>query len=163
MSLAKYISDQCIDLDLYFDFEEKEDEHPNTLLWRKKEMVLQELVQLLDASGKIKNSKRLFTHILNREKKATTGLGEGFALPHVRTMEARELTMALARCPEGVDFGAMDGEPVYVFLAMVAPPHDDNLYLRIYKEIAQGISEGLMDEILNAHHVGEVYRALKKH
>ncbi|RME85563.1 MAG: PTS sugar transporter subunit IIA, partial [Planctomycetota bacterium] len=99
----------------------------------------------------------------NREKKATTGLGEGFALPHVRTMEARDLAMALLRVPEGVDFDAIDQKPVYLFLAMVAPPYDDNLYLRIYRDIAKGISADLREELLQATHLGDVYGALKKY
>ena len=161
MDIARHISDQCIELDLQIYLEDIEDEHPNKTLWRGKEAILKEMVNLLEASGNIKNPSRLYNDIFNREKKATTALGEGFAIPHVRTMEARELTFALARSEEGLDFEALDEEPVHIFLAMVAPPHDDNLYLRIYKQIAKGISEGLMDALMSAEHKGDIFRAFK--
>lgn len=163
MSLAKYISPNSINIDFVLDLEFREEEHPNQILWKKKKAILEELVRLLDQSGKIKNSSRLFTHLFNREKKSTTGLGEGFALPHVRSIEAKELAMALLRVSEGVDFDAIDKKPVYLFLAMVAPPYDDNLYLRIYRDIAKGISSDLKEELLQASHIGEVYGALKKY
>lgn len=161
MNLSKHLNDQCIDLDFEIYIEEIEDEHPNKTLMRKKEAVIQGMADLLEMSGNIKNPTRLFKDLFNREKKATTALGDGFALPHVRTMEARELTFALARSEEGIDFEAPDDQPVHLFLVMVAPPHDDNLYLRVYKQISKGLSEGLLEALLEARHKGEVFRALK--
>ena len=160
---TKHLSEHSILLDFSVDVEVSEEEHPNQILWKKKRAVLDKITDLLYASGNIKNRSKLFTDLYNREKKATTALERGFAIPHVRTMEAREFTVALMRCPEGVDFGALDENPTYLFLAMVAPPYDDKLYLRVYRSIAKGISENLMSELMEAESVGEVYRALRKY
>ncbi|OHB74207.1 MAG: hypothetical protein A2Z34_10250 [Planctomycetes bacterium RBG_16_59_8] len=101
-----------------------------------KESVLREIVALHDASGNVSNTSKLFTDMWNREKKATTAVGDGIAIPHVRTMQAREFTLAFARSTEGVEFAAIDGEPVHFFFSVIAPPHNDALYLKVYKEMA---------------------------
>jgi mannitol/fructose-specific phosphotransferase system IIA component (Ntr-type) len=106
-------------------------------VWSVKEAVLRELVALLDASGKVANARKLATDLENRERKATTGIGGGIAIPHVRTMQAREFTMCFARSTPGVEFGATDGQPVHFFFGVVSPPYDDKLYLEVYREIGK--------------------------
>ncbi len=126
-----------------------------------KEAILQELVDLLSLSGKISNSKKLFLDMRNRERKATTGIGSGVAVPHVRTRQAREFVMALARAPEGVDFDAIDGGKVFLFLAMVSPPYEDRQYLRVYQKIGKIFSqEEILERILNSPTEHEIIRIL---
>ena len=45
--------------------------------------------------------------------------------------------MAFLRSTPGLEFDAPDGRPVHVFLALVAPPWDDRLYLKVYREAAE--------------------------
>lgn len=107
------------------------------LLWYVKERVLEELVRLFAASGKIGNLRKFSQDLLNRERKASTALGGGVAIPHVRTMQAKDFIFCFARSTAGVEFGAPDGLPVRFFFGVVAPPHDDRLYLEVYREIAR--------------------------
>lgn len=126
-----------------------------------KEAVLEELVDLLVGSGKVSNPRKLFLDLRNRERKATTGIGGGIAIPHVRTRQAREFVMALARSTPGIDFGAIDDKKVHLFLAMVSPPYEDRLYLRVFGKIGRIFSqEGLLQEILEATTVHEIVRIL---
>ncbi len=110
-------------------------------VWSVKERVLGELLALFDASGKVGNATKLRTDLENRERKATTGIGGGIAIPHVRTMQAKEFTICFARSTPGVEFGAVDGQPVHLFFGVVAPPYDDKLYLEVYKTIGELLSE----------------------
>lgn len=127
-----------------------------------KESVLAELAGLLDQSGRIGNKTKLLRDLVNRERKATTGIGRGFAIPHVRTREAREFLFAVARSREGILFDAMDDKPVHIFLVFVSPPHDDQLYLNVYKRIAEGITTTtVFDDLMAAETEGEVLRAMK--
>jgi len=102
-----------------------------------KESILEELVNLLDRSGKIGNRRKLLTDFVNRERKATTAIGHGIAIPHVRSLQAKELLVGVARADPGYEFDAPDGEPVRLFFVMAAPPYDDNLYLRLFKSLAE--------------------------
>lgn len=106
-------------------------------VWSVKERVLEELVGLFTASGKIGNPKKFAADLLNRERKSTTAIGGGIAIPHVRTMQAKDFVLCFARSTPGVEFGAVDGAPVHFFFGVVAPPHDDKLYLEVYREVAR--------------------------
>src|SRR3990170_2725663 len=66
-------------------------------VWSVKERVLSEIVDLLDASERVSNKSKLLTDLTNRERKDTTAVGDGIAIPHVRTMQAKEFTMCFAR------------------------------------------------------------------
>jgi PTS system fructose-specific IIC component len=110
-------------------------------VWSIKQGVLEELVGLLDTSGRVANANKLLTDLVNREKKSSTGIGEGIAIPHVRTMQAREFAICVARSTPGVEFDALDGAPVRIFFGVIAPPYDDKLYLEVYREIGTLLTE----------------------
>lgn len=129
--------------------------------WSVKEEVLRELVELIEASGKVSNPKKLFTDLLNRERKATTAIGGGLAVPHVRTMQAKDLVLFFARSTPGVEFVSLDRAPVHLFIGVVAPPYDDALYLRLYKRIAQSFSiPGATERLMAAKDEHEAIKIL---
>lgn len=130
-----------LELDTTLPGEVPEGGSPSRLVWSVKERVLEELVGLLDASGRIVNATKLRTDLVNREKKATTALGDGIAIPHVRTLQARDFTICFARSTPGLDFDAPDGRPVRIFFGVVAPPYDDRLYLEVYRGIGTLLSQ----------------------
>jgi len=103
----------------------------------EKESVLAELVGLLSTSEKIANPSKLLTEFVHRERKATTAIGDGIAIPHVRTYQTRELVIAVGRSEEGLEFDAPDDSPVRLFFAMAAPSYDDTLYLRVFKALGE--------------------------
>src|SRR5687767_4349252 len=78
------------------DEEEQDGEPTKKQLWEQKVRILGGLVGLLDKSGKITNPKKCLTDLKNRESKASTALGSGIALPHVRTPQAKGFCMAIA-------------------------------------------------------------------
>ena len=144
--------------------EEKPEEwSENRFLWSVKSSILQELVGLLEASGKVSNPKKLFTDLENRERKATTGIGKGIAIPHVRTMQAKDFTLCFARCTPGIYFATLDKEPVHFFFGVVAPPYKDKLYLEVYKKIGQVFgTEEARASLYEAKNEHEVIRILSK-
>jgi len=132
--------------------------------WELKESVLREIGALLIASGRAGNPNKLHTDLLNRERKATTGIGQGIAIPHVRTMNVKSMVMAFARSTSGVEFLALDGKPVHLFLAVVAPPYDDAQYLKFYREMASIFMDpARVRELMDAqdeHEVIKVFRSV---
>lgn len=128
-------------------------------IWSVKEAVLGELAELFDASGRVVNRSKLVTDLCNRERKASTAIGEGVAIPHVRTLQAREFILCFARSTPGVEFGA--DEPVHLFVGVVAPPYDDRLYLEVYRELARIFkSERARETLLTTADVHEVVKIL---
>lgn len=116
---------------------------------------------LLERSGKVNHLRRLTEDLNNREKKATTLLGEGLALPHVRTMQARELAAAAIVFRDAVDLGAPDDEPIRLVLCVVSPPYDDQSYLKLYKRLGHALKDTELLEWLQwVESPGEVVRLL---
>ena len=72
-----------------------------------------------------------------RESRASTALGEGVALPHARLSGIEECRAAFLRVEHPVDFGAADGNPVDLVLALLVPEHDVNAQLQRLAEIAE--------------------------
>jgi mannitol/fructose-specific phosphotransferase system IIA component (Ntr-type) len=90
--------------------------------------------------------ERLLTAILEREALHSTGFGGGLAMPHVRLKEARDFALVLARCP-GVEFGAVDGEPVRLLFLVVGPMEEKGRYQKIMARAAKFLkaeAEGLL-------------------
>jgi mannitol/fructose-specific phosphotransferase system IIA component (Ntr-type) len=131
-------------------------------LWKIKESVLAEIADLLAAGGRVGSRNRLFTDLLNRERKSTSGLAHGIAMPHVRTVEAREVVLAVARSTPGLEFDCVDGGPAHLFFGIVAPPYDDLLYLRICRQMAAALRhDAIRETFLDARDEGEVIRAMR--
>ncbi len=105
-----------------------------------KEMIIDELLDILDPAEKVGNRNKLFIDFMNREKKASTGIGKGFAIPHIRSMQAKDFMIGFGRKPAGYEFDAIDGKPVRFFFVMAAPPYDDSLYLKVFKSISELVS-----------------------
>ncbi|UCG60959.1 MAG: PTS sugar transporter subunit IIA [Candidatus Zixiibacteriota bacterium] len=132
--------------------------------WRQngKEMIIEELVSLLEVGNRIGNRNKLLIDFINRERKATTGLGYGVAVPHVRSMQAKDFMIAFARSTEGYDFGSLDTSPTHLFFIMAAPPYDDNLYLKVFKSLAEMLQyESFREELMSLQSPGELIRALR--
>ena len=101
-----------------------------------KDEILKELIGLLGMDEK--SEAILFKTLKRRENLGSTGIGKGIAIPHCRSLVVNRLRLAYGRKPAGVDFKAIDGNPVYNFFLIVAPPLEvSNQYLPVLGRIAQ--------------------------
>ncbi len=165
MNFARYLREDSVDLAFDPELPElREGANPERHRQKCKEIIIASMAELLCRSNRIVNPSKLRTDLIHRERRASTGIGENLAMPHVRTAQARDFTIAFARCATGLDFDSLDGEPVYFLLALVAPPHDDRLYTKVYKRVAKVFKNPtLRHELRNAQHPGEVTRILNRH
>ena len=165
MKISWFLTPELIKLEMGSRLEldpETELSPPRKILLLK-EAIIHELVELLDKSGKVRNKNKLFLDLFNREKKASTGIGNGIAIPHVRTLQVKELVMGFARSPKGYDFDCMDGQPAHLFFVMAAPPYADTLYLKIFKSLAEILQfESVREKLLQATTEHEIIRAIRK-
>src|SRR5213595_4371446 len=105
-----------------------------------KDDVLRELIGLLKLDEK--SEGMLFKMLKRRENLGSTGIGQGIAIPHCRSLVVNRLRVAFGRRLEGVDFKAIDDQPVHYFFLIVAPPLEvSNQYLPVLGKIAQFAKE----------------------
>jgi PTS system nitrogen regulatory IIA component len=106
-----------------------------------KDTVLKELVGLLKLDEKAEGM--LFKMLKRRETLGSTGIGQHIAIPHCRSLVVSRLRCAFGRMMKGVDFKAIDDQPVNFFFLIVAPPLEvSNQYLPVLGKIAQFAKEG---------------------
>jgi len=84
---------------------------------------LRQLVHALEKAGKIKKEdvSSIYQSLKKREDLGSTGIGKGVAVPHTKTDRVKRLMGMLGRSRKGVDFAAIDGEPVHVFFLILSP------------------------------------------
>jgi PTS system fructose-specific IIC component len=146
VNVLRFLHPECIKLDLETHASEavegESDTQRDKRLQRDKEHVLEELTDLFDRSGLVVNRSKFLRDLTNRERKATTAVAPGIAIPHVRTMQVRAFVMGFARAPgDGIPFDSLDGEPTKLFFLLASPPYDDRTYLAVYRELAQLIQD----------------------
>ena len=114
-----------------------------------KDDILKELIGLLGLEEK--SDAILFKTLKRRENLGSTGIGSGIAIPHCRSLVVNRLRLGYGRKSEGVDFSAIDGEPVKHFFLIVAPPLEvSNQYLPVLGKIAQFAKDPEVPELLES-------------
>jgi fructose PTS system EIIBC or EIIC component len=146
VNVLRFLHPECIKLDLETHASEPVENETETQrdkrLQRDKERVLEELAGLFDRSGLVVNRSKFLRDLTNRERKATTAVAPGIAIPHVRTLQVRAFVMGFARASgDGIPFDSLDGEPTRLFFLLASPPYDDRTYLAVYRELAQLIQD----------------------
>jgi len=86
-----------------------------------KEAALRAIASLLTMPEGTANEETVYEVLLERERLASTGIGSGVAIPHGRYDGVDELRAAVALCPAGVDFDAVDRLPVKIVVGIVGP------------------------------------------
>ena len=101
-----------------------------------KDEILKELISLLTMDEK--SAGMLFKMLKRRETLGSTGIGQHIAIPHCRSLVVTRLRCAFGRSAKGIDFKAIDDQPVQDFFLIVAPPLEvSNQYLPVLGKIAQ--------------------------
>nr|MBN2277108.1 PTS sugar transporter subunit IIA [candidate division Zixibacteria bacterium] len=163
MNISRYLKEDLIELDFRVELEPSPEEgNSDRLKIRNKEHILRALVNILIRSGKTGNDTKLLNDFINRERKATTAIGEGIAFPHVRTMQAKNFIIGFARSIDGYEFDSPDAGLTHLFFIMAAPPYDDDLYLRVFKALSENLQyESFRHELMDAARPYDIIRAFK--
>jgi PTS system nitrogen regulatory IIA component len=99
--------------------------------------VLEELAAALARAVPGGSAAALARELREREALGPTALGGGVAVPHCRVRGLARLTVVIGRHAEGVEFGAPDGVPVRLFVAVAAPAASPAEHLRLLARLAR--------------------------
>lgn len=113
-----------------------------------KEGALRELVDVLAKAEGIKNKEDLVKVLMGRETLGSTGIGQGVGIPHAKTNAVKKLVAALGICPQGVNFDALDGEPVHIFFLLIAPEDSAGPHLKGLARISRLLKDKYFRESL---------------
>jgi mannitol/fructose-specific phosphotransferase system IIA component (Ntr-type) len=85
----------------------------------KKEAIIK-MIELAAKTGKIKDIAKVRAEVLEREKLASTGIGNGIALPHAKTSYIETMFAAFATLKTPIDFDAIDAKPVKMIFLLLS-------------------------------------------
>jgi len=89
--------------------------------------------------------------VMAREQLGSTGIGHGVAIPHGRMPDLPVPVLALARHVDGVDFEAIDGNPVHIVVLLLVPDSDDRQHLELLAQLARNLQhEHFRQQIMQA-------------
>jgi fructose-specific phosphotransferase system IIA component len=102
-----------------------------------KEAVIRELCARLAATGAIDAVEPLFEAAMSRERLGSTGIGDGVAIPHAKTRGVKKLTAAVGVAHGGVDFDAVDDQPVRLVFLLLAGEEATAAHLKALARISR--------------------------
>lgn len=102
-----------------------------------KKRALELLAQLIASSDPTLTQNDVFDSLLARERLGSTGLGFGVAIPHGRTGNVKRAVGAFVQLAQGVDFDAVDRQPVDLMFALLVPQEATDEHLKILASLAE--------------------------
>ncbi len=93
----------------------------------KRDEAIKELVDILDRAAKIgkDNAAEIAKAVIKRENEASTGIGKGVAVPHIKHKAVKKVAAAIGISATGIDFSALDKQPVYTVILLLSPLEGD--------------------------------------
>ena len=85
--------------------------------------------------------KQLMTSVIEREKRGSTGFGKGVAVPHVKLPGLKKMVAAVGVSQTGVDFNALDKQPVYSIILLISPAERPEEHLQAMEVIFKNLSQ----------------------
>ncbi|MCP4135103.1 MAG: PTS transporter subunit EIIA [bacterium] len=129
----------------------------------EKQTALKEMIDKLSELGQIENPVRYYTQVMHRESEENTGIGNCFAIPHIRTETVPELISILGVAEEGIDYQSYDGKPVQYILLSIFPAEVSTKYLYLIGMMARIFSSDATKSLIDeARTPAKIYTLLKK-
>jgi len=121
-----------------------------------KSAIIAEIVSLLPAI----DPDQAIAVVMEREKLGSTGIGHGIAIPHGRLPDLDAPVTALARHAGGVDFEAIDGQPVHIVVVLLAPANEDRSHLEMLASLARTLQQESVRQAIMQADTAEAVSAL---
>lgn len=129
---------------------------------KDKEEALSLLVEFVVGRKLAHDASRLLTALRQREDIVSTGIGNGVAIPHADLPEIDSPRLALGIFPEGVEFQAIDEDPVTVVFLLLGTPRTPGLHMKILARIARLSKDPVFAELSGARSPEDAVAVLER-
>lgn len=115
-----------------------------------KNQTIEQAIDLMVKAGRISDRNAYSKAVHEREKEFSTGVGGGVAIPHGRCAGVKKAGLAAMVVPQGVEYEAMDGQPVHLVF-LIAAPEEGSVHLEVLAKLSRMLmNENLVKELENA-------------
>jgi mannitol/fructose-specific phosphotransferase system IIA component (Ntr-type) len=111
---------------------------------------VRELVTALAAAGSIPQNAvdDVVAAIIKREQNGSTGFGKGVAVPHVKHSKVKQMAGAVGRSSGGIDFAALDHQPVYTIFLLLSPENQPQQHLQAMNIVFSNLQKDMFRRFL---------------
>ena len=104
---------------------------------KDRDSAIAELVLAIDKAGRLgkENCEQIIKEVIKRENEASTGMGKGVALPHVKHGAVKDVIVAVGQSGVGIDFSSLDKQPVYSVILLISPLGNPDRHLQAMESI----------------------------
>ena len=128
-----------------------------------KETVITRMVHLLAGAHGVSDVEPLVAAVLDRERKDSTGLEYGIAVPHGKTDAVDRLLAGIALVNGSVDFASRDGKPARILVMTVSPAARSGPHLQFIGEVVRLLRDATFrDALLAASDSRQMYEAITR-
>jgi nitrogen PTS system EIIA component len=129
-----------------------------------RDAVIIKLVQALARAGKIGKTKaeEVAEAVIQRENEASTGIGRGVAVPHVKHAAVKQVVAAVGCCGRGVEFASLDKQPVYTIILLLSPADKADKHLQAMECVFRNLQKDDFRRFLRqAQTVGQIKETIE--
>jgi mannitol/fructose-specific phosphotransferase system IIA component (Ntr-type) len=126
--------------------------------------VIAELVSALAQAGRLgkKESREITRAVIKRENQASTGMGRGVAVPHVKHEAVKDMVAAVGLSSAGIDFSSLDRQMVYSVILLISPADNPDRHLQamenIFKHLQQERFRSFLRQSQTAEQIEDLLR-----
>ncbi len=122
-----------------------------------KDGVLNGMIDRLVSSPNILDDEIFRKEVFKRERIISTGIGLGIAIPHVKIKEVKDITICVGVSKKGIEWGALDNQPVHIVFLIAGAADQHELYLRLLSKIVLVLKNAVRrDKIIQAKNGNDV-------
>ena len=116
----------------------------------ERDEVIRELVQSLATAGSVPrdNVDDIVSALIKREQNGSTGFGKGVAVPHVKHARISKMVGTIGRSAGGVDFAALDHQPVYSIFLLLSPENQPQQHLQAMNIVCTNLQDDMFRRFL---------------
>jgi len=112
--------------------------------------VIRELVTSLSKAGALPEDAvdEVVASLIKREQNGSTGFGKGVAVPHVKHAKVKKMAGTIGRSSNGVDFAALDHQPVYSIVLLLSPENQPQQHLQAMNIVFSNLQKDMFRRFL---------------
>src|SRR4051812_27662304 len=127
-----------------------------------RDSAIRELVTSLAHAGAmpIEAIDEIVAALVKREQNGSTGFGKGVAVPHVKHPQVKQMSGTIGRSEAGIDFAALDHQPVYSVVLLLSPQDQPQQHLQAMNIIFSNLQKDMFRRFLRQSTTREAIREL---
>ena len=128
---------------------------------QSKKRALEELSNLVIQEQTQLEANDIFNSLISRERLGATGVGYGIAIPHGRIKNCEQITGAFIKLNEGIDFDAIDNQPVDILFALIVPEESTDEHLQVLALLASMFNDAdFRQQLRESNNEENIYQLL---